>query len=260
LTKKEIQYYASLNKKKFRELESLFLVEGKRIVDEGMNSSLSTEILFFTDEFSLHNHKLITKYQSLSVRIEKIDARSFKKITDTKNPQGIAAVFKKKEADINKFGTKNFIIALENISDPGNLGTILRTCAWFGFEEIIISSDSVDLYNPKVLRSSMGAIFNLQITQTSKFYAALNNFKSKGYSIISTDTCGENVFEFSPNTKCVITFCNEANGVSKELMEISDRSLSIPKIGFGESLNVASASAVIVSQISKTITAFGSKM
>ena len=238
----------------------MFLVEGKRIVEEGMNSSFSAEIIFFTDEFYLHNHEVIFNYQSLSTRIEKIDERSFKKITDTKNPQGIAAVFQKRKFDIDKFGTKNFIIALENISDPGNLGTILRTCAWFGFEEIIISSDSVDLYNPKVLRSSMGAIFNLQITQTTKFYAALNNLKSKGYSIISTDTCGENVFEFNPNTKCIVTFCNEANGVSKELLEISDRNLSIPKTGFGESLNVATAAAVIISQLSKTITAFGGKM
>jgi len=105
----------------------------------------------------------------------------------------------------------------------------------------------------------MGAIFNLQIIQTTKFYTVLNNFKSNGYSIISTDTCGENVFEFNPSTKCIITFCNEANGVSKKLMELSDRSLLIPKVGFGESLNVASAAAVIISQISKTITASRNK-
>ncbi len=256
MTKNEIQYYASLNKKKFRESEALFLIEGKRIVDEGINSDFHAEIIFYTDAFLLRNSELITHYNSLNIKTEKIDDRSFQKITDTKNPQGIAAVFHKRDFNINMLGSSNFIVALENISDPGNFGTILRTCAWFGFEELIISSDSVDLYNPKVLRSSMGAIFNLQIFQTEKFYEILSNFKNEGYLIIVADTEGENIFEYKPGKKSIITFCNEANGASAQLKELSVKNLSIHKIGSGESLNVASAAAVIISQISKNNNSF----
>lgn len=251
MTKNELKYYASLNKKKIRENESLFLVEGKRIVEEGINSSFDVEIVFYTDEFFVNNPSLITKYKLSKIRIEKLDQPSFSRITDTKNPQGIAAVFRKVNSAVMNFSKDNFVIALENISDPGNLGTILRTCSWFGFNKIIISSDSVDLYNPKVLRSSMGAIFNLNIIQTKKFYTVLNELNQNGFFIITTAMSGENVFEYKPADKTILVFCNEANGASTQLQKMSTEKLAIPKIGDGESLNVASAAAVILSQISK---------
>jgi len=249
LTRKELQYYASLNKKKFRESESQFLVEGKRIVEEGINSNLKPEIIFFTDEFYSTNLEVIDKLKSLQIRLEKIGQTHFNKIADTKNPQGIAAVFHKKEIKSASVSKNNIIVALESISDPGNLGTILRTCAWFGIYDIIISPDTVDLYNPKVIRSSMGAIFHLQIKQATDFYAELIKLKNNGYSISFADVKGENIFNFKPKQKVVVTFCNEANGASEKLTEICDSRISIPKLGEGESLNVAAAAAVIISHI-----------
>jgi len=249
LTKKELQYYASLNKKKFRESESQFIVEGKRIIEEGINSDLKPEIILFTDEFNSTNFSLIEKLKSLQIRLEKIEHTNFKKIADTKNPQGIAAVFHKKEIKSALDCKNNIIVALESISDPGNLGTILRTCAWFGVYDIILSSNTVDLYNPKVIRSSMGAIFNLQILQPTDFYSELIKLKNNGYSISFADVKGENIFNFKPKEKFVVTFCNEANGASKILTEICNLRISIPKLGNGESLNVAAAAAVIISQI-----------
>jgi len=250
MTKNELKYYASLNKKKIRENESLFLVEGKRIVEEGINSSFEVEIIFYTDEFFDNNISLITKYKSSKIRTEKLDWQSFSRITETKNPQGIAAVFRKINSAAMNFSNDNFVIALENISDPGNLGTILRTCSWFGFNKIIISSDSVDLYNPKVLRSSMGAVFNLKIIQTKDFYTVLDELNQNGFLIITTAMSGQNVFEYKPANKAVLVFCNEANGASTKLQNMSDKKLTIPKIGDGESLNVATAAAVIISQLS----------
>ena len=249
LTRKELQYYASLNKKKFRESESQFLVEGKRIVEEGINSNLKPEIIFVTDEFYSTNFEVIDKLKSLQIRLEKIGQTNFNKIADTKNPQGIAAVFHKKEIKSASVSKNNIVVALESISDPGNLGTILRTCAWFGIYDIIISPDTVDLYNPKVIRSSMGAIFHLQIRQATDFFEELIKLKNNGYSISFADVKGENIFNFKPKQKVVITFCNEANGASEKLAEICDSRISIPKLGEGESLNVAAAAAVIISHI-----------
>ncbi len=250
MNKNELKYYFSLNKKKIRESESLFLVEGKRIVEEGIHSSFNIKIIFYTDEFLRNNSFLIAKYKSLQIRVEEIDQQSFKRITETKNPQGIAAVFQKTDYNSFEFGKDNFVIALENISDPGNLGTILRTCAWFGFNEIIISSDSVDLYNPKVVRSSMGAVFNLKVNQTQNFYSVLEELRQKGFSIVTTALKGKNVFEYKSANKTILIFCNEANGATVKLQEISDEIITIPKIGKGESLNVAAAAAVVISQIS----------
>jgi TrmH family RNA methyltransferase len=252
LTVNELKYYSSLLNKKFRSIENKFVVEGKRFVDEGINSDYSCEIILHTAKFNLSGLSNYNLMKSKGIRVEQIKTSEFKKLSDTKNPQSIAAVFRKKNnLDIDK--NHKIIIALENISDPGNLGTILRTCDWFGISHVIISSSSADLYNSKVLRSSMGSIFHVNAVCPENFYRELSTIKSKGYSIIGADLTGESIYNFQPEENVIVVFCSEAHGPSSMLQELLDGRITIPKVGDAESLNVASASAVILSQLTHNV-------
>lgn len=184
-----------------------------------------------------------------SIRKEIIKQIDFKKFSDTKTPQGVVAVFKIPE-NINDQNS-NKIIALENVSDPGNLGTILRNCDWFGFDNIILSEDCAEIFNPKVIRASAGSVFHININEEKQFYNKLIELKKRQYKILCSDLDGNDLYKFSLPQKYVLVLCNEANGPSPRLLKICDYKISIPRKGKAESLNVASASAVILSYLSK---------
>ncbi|MCF8240367.1 MAG: RNA methyltransferase [Melioribacteraceae bacterium] len=253
ITRNEIKKYSSLKQKKFRDEYGLFLVEGKRFVEEGLASEFHCELVFSTDKYFSENEEHFGRMQVTGIRFEIISRKDLEKITDTKNPQGIAAVFHKseKEFDINK--TTELIIALEDISDPGNLGTIIRNCDWFGIKTLLVSSNSADVYNPKVLRSTVGSIFHLDIFQLPDFSEALKKIKSGGFKIILADLNGENLYDYSFPSKCVIVFANEASGPSLQIQSLAENRITIPKTGSAESLNVAGASAIIISELRRKI-------
>lgn len=245
LTKADLKYYSGLLQKKNRKAEKKFLAEGKRLCEEGFKSNYNCEIIFYTDEFNEAEPSFLSSYRK--VRSEKLKPAEFNKLSDTKNPQGIAACFSIPQSQI-KFSS-NLIVALEGISDPGNVGTILRTCDWFGIKEVILSEECAEIYNPKTLRASMGAIFYLNISESNNFIDELKILKSKNYKIITSDMEGKNFEEFAFPQKSIITFSNEAHGPSKDLLKITDEIITIPKFGSIESLNVASAAAVVISKL-----------
>lgn len=251
LTKNELKIYSSLLKKKFRKLEKKFIVEGKKIVLEGLRSNYLCEIVLSTNQFYEANIDLFKRFQKRLIRYELLKGNEFKRLSDTNSPQGIAAVFSYKEENNHVEPDIKTIVALESISDPGNLGTILRTCDWFGFKHVLISPDSADIYNPKVLRSTMGSIFHLNVLESENFYSQLKNYKKSGYKIVVTDLSGENVFELTLPGKVIIVFSSEAHGPSEELFKITDQKITIPKYGDAESLNVSSAAAVVLSYITR---------
>ena len=249
ISKNELKYFSGLLKKKFREKDKKFIAEGERIVEEGLRSNFKCEKIIVTHEFyeKKHNHldELVTNQDILAI----IKYQEFKKISDTINSQGIIAVF-----HIPLKGTQpeqiktNLVVCLENISDPGNVGTILRNCDWFGINEIILTKGCAEIYNPKTIRASMGAIFHLNIID-EKDTNYLLSLKVKDYKFLTADLKGENIYNFKFPVKSVIAFANEASGPSPELLKISDSLITIPKYGDAESLNVASASAVILSHL-----------
>ncbi|MFC2082399.1 TrmH family RNA methyltransferase [Bacteroidota bacterium] len=243
LTKNELKYYSSLLQKKYRNSEKKFIVEGERIVKEGLNSNFTCEIVILSTEYSADHDDL----EFGGIRTEIIDNNYFVKLSDTKTPQGIIGVFNKFEKSVDY--NSNLIVALEDISDPGNLGTIIRTSDWFGVEQIFLSGDCTDLYSPKVLRSTMGSIFHIDVNEDEQFYESLAEMKSKGYEIICADMNGEDIYQFKQEDKTVIIFCSEAYGPSQKLLSLIDRRVTIPKLGKAESLNVASAAAVIISKL-----------
>ncbi len=249
VSKSEIKYYSALKQKKYRKLENKFLAEGKRLIDEGLNSNFKCVKIFITEAFNESERKFISKISKLNIPIDIIPLHDLLKLCSTKNPQEIVAVFNIKPVKARLVKSLP-VIALENISDPGNLGTILRTCDWFGIKNVLISKGSAELYNPKVLRASMGAVFNLNIIDDINIVEEIKKLKNKNYLSLIADMKGTNYKSVNWSNKTIVAFCNEANGPSEELKEICDMQITIPKKGKIESLNVAAAAAVIISELS----------
>ena len=252
ISKKELQYYSSLLSRKHRKEENKFIVEGKKSVLEGIRSNFECEVILVTNNFSEENEQTMAEIVKKKKKIEILKQKEFQKITDTKSPQGVAAVFKKPtlEYSASNFATEKIVVMLDNISDPGNLGTIVRNCDWFGIKTILLSESIVDYTNPKVIRSSMGSIFHINIFEEVKTELLLK-LKEKGFEILCTDTEGENIFTYKSEKKKILILSSESHGPSNDIEKLSDKKICIPKIGSAESLNVASASSVLLAVLTK---------
>lgn len=249
ITQKEIKYYSSLLQKKYRQQERRFIVEGDKLLTDGIESGFVPEVILTTTRFYDEQQDYFRSLKDF--RIEKIKSAELNKLTDTKTPQPVVAVFPFRS---NKFNSKKInsspLIYLDNISDPGNTGTILRNCDWFGITDVLMSEGSVELYNPKVVRSTMGSVFHLNVYD--KVNAGnLEQLKEKDYQIVCSDLRGENVMDFALPERLVVVFSNEAHGPDNKIRELADNIISIEKKGKAESLNVASASAIILAIITK---------
>ena len=250
ISKNELKYYSSLLIKKFRQKEEKFIVEGLKTVEEGLNSSYKCDTVFVTPAFIDSFPEVISILKKKTGNVHELKSLDFQKISDTKSPQGIAAVFNKHypKKNINVLKEK-IIVLIDNVSDPGNLGTILRTCDWFGIYNVLITDESVEYLNPKVIRASMGSIFHLNIYDDI-FANDLENLKANGYQVICSDIKGKNIFSYQTNKKSIITFSNESNGPSEMIRSLANEFITIPGKGRAESLNVSSAAAIILSRLS----------
>ena len=247
-TKSELKYINKLLLKKYRETEKKFIIEGKRFVTEGLISTYTCEFVVVNNDFKQKEAEYYNSLGKQNLEILTVKNSEFEKISSTQHSQGILAVFKIPEKVINVEKEKT-IICLENISDPGNVGTILRSCDWFGIKTVLLSKNCAELYNPKVLRASMGAVFNLNIIENVNIINEIGKLRSKGFKTYFADMEGRDYREINFNERSIITFCNEAFGPTEELKEICDASITIPKKGNIDSLNVAAAAAVILSAI-----------
>lgn len=250
LSKNSIKYYSTLLHKKYRDRERKFIVEGKRLVTEALESSFICEIVLVTENFFSLESEFVEELKT-SHCVEIVKEVDFKRLSDTQSPQGILAVLEKEKLRFIFEPKSNVILAMENISDPGNVGTIIRNADWFGIKQIILSEECAEIFNPKVLRASMGSVFHIELADTIDFYLELARLKDNGYKIIVADMDGENIYNFVKPEKFVIVVCNEAHGPSDKLLELADTKITIPQKGKAESLNVASASAVILNELTK---------
>lgn len=250
LSKNAVKYYSTLLHKKYRDRERKFIVEGKRLVEEAVNSSFECEIIICTENFVNGNKEFISKVEK-KCRVETVKEVDFKRLSDTQAPQGILGIFAKEKLSFVFEPRTNLILAMENISDPGNVGTIFRNADWFGVKQIILSGECAEVFNPKVLRASMGSVFHIDFFNTVDLFMELQKLKENGYTIAIAGMKGTNIYEFSKHEKLVITVCNEAHGPSEKLIEAADIEITIPAKGKAESLNVASASAVILNELTK---------
>ena len=169
----------------------------------------------------------------------------FKELTDVKTPQGIlAVVYKNEKRKIDK--NADYIMALDDVQDPGNIGTIIRTLDSANIKQLIVSKGTVDAYSPKVVRSTMGAIFRIQIIEVENLLETLKSLKQNGFELVSTSLqTDKNIYDIDYNKKIVI-IGNEANGVSKEIQDISSYKVKIPMLGKTESLNASVAASIMI--------------
>ncbi len=243
ISKNEIKFLKSLNLLKFRAKYNLFKVEGWRSVKEFLNSDYNLVSFIATSDWLEKNDVSLKN-------IKIIKENDLKFISSLKNPNQIIAVFEKKHMSLNyKELTKNVHIFLENITNPGNLGSIIRTCDWFGIKNIICSNDSVDIYNPKVIQSSMGSLSRVTVSYVNKdvFFSHLT--KNNIHSLVA-DLTGQNIYDQKKISNGIICFGNESIGVSKKLQEIASQKITIPSFNKKcESLNLSVSFGIIVSQI-----------
>ncbi len=235
---KTLKILQSLKLAKYRKLHNKFLVEGKRMVKTAFQDNQILEKVYCTKKFFIKNRDWIVFKNIDDSYIDIISENDLKKISNTVTPSGICAMCNIPKA--KAIDTKpNKWVYLDNINNPGNLGTILRSASWFGLKHIAISPDSVDVYNPKSIRSAMGSQFNLKIYQNIE----LDEFK-KTHTILSSSLNGENIDKFNFPKKFVLVFSNEAHGLSSKRKKIINYHVSIKKIGNGESLNVSTAASI----------------
>ncbi len=244
ISKNTIKLIKSLAHKKFRLKEKLFLVEGDKNVAEVLNSEFQVEELFATKEFLLINEAAITKAKSiLEVSKIEIDRASF-----LKNPQKSLALCVLPD-NINLSETINQLaIYLDGIQDPGNLGTIIRICDWFGVHQLYCSPDTVDMFNPKVIQATMGSFCRIQ-AQKATFDEIVQQVKMSGVPVFGAYMDGNSIYKEQFPKKALLVMGNEGNGIRPGLEQFIERKISIPQFTPGaESLNVAIATAIICSE------------
>lgn len=253
LSKSRLTEIKNLLKKKNREVEGLFLIEGWKSVEEAIRAGVEIETILI-DEQRITDKTLFKKYQAPAKEIHSVKAKDIEAISDTVTSQGIVAVAKKRDSNkaLNTVFKKSeaLIVALDSINDPGNLGTIIRTCDWFGIDALVISKNSVELYNPKVVRATMGSLFHFPIIDEIDLAEFLAQSSKENFKIYSSELANsEDVRNVTIDKKAIIVIGSESHGVSKEISQIANKKISIPKFGQAESLNAAIACGIILSQI-----------
>ncbi len=243
-SKQQQKYVQSLQIKKNRQEHQQFLVEGAKSVQELLQSDLKITQLLCTPKFWLENEKILKK-----ISVEQISQPELEKLgTLQSNDAAIAVVNMRKNEAI--FAQENeFVLILDDIRDPGNLGTILRIADWYGITIVICSESTVDFYNPKVILASMGSFTRIK-TYYSKISKYIENMsKSINIEIIGTFLNSENVHHFDFPTSGYIVLGNESNGISAEVEKYVTKKITIPRFGHAESLNVGIATAVVLDNL-----------
>jgi RNA methyltransferase, TrmH family len=242
ITKNQIKYINSLQQKKFRVENQSFIVEGAKSVLELLRSDFETELLFFTDEFFEQHQNLLHAFHIQAVIVNQDDLEKAGSFT-TNN--AALAVVKTKENEELLVEENEFALILDDIRDPGNLGTIIRVADWYGIHKIICSHSTVDFYNPKVISATMGSF-----TRSNLYYTDLEDFiKNQSVNIYGTLLNGNNIHQTKFATSGYIVIGNEANGISPAIEQLITHKITIPRFGQAESLNAGIATAVVLDNL-----------
>ena len=237
LSKNQVKLIQKLHQKKYRNELNLFIVEGKKSINEFLQAGYTPQLLIATEAFTA------SVPQHLITPVSKDELR---KVSTLQNPdEGLAVFEQPKHKGILQEGV---IVALDNVQDPGNLGTIIRLCDWFGVETLLCNTQTVDCYNPKVVQASMGSL-----TRVAVHYLDLAAFLTTAdLPVYTMDLEGENLYTATFPKDCILILGNEANGISSEVRALSNEVITIPRFSKHqrtESLNVAMAGAIILSEV-----------
>lgn len=239
LSKNQIKLITSLQQKKYRKQHQLFFAEGIKVIEELLVSKFELQAIYTTE---------LLDFDVATDKIHTINTNELKKISALTTPNTCLAVFKIPME--KKLEENGLIVALDNVRDPGNLGTIIRLCDWFGITQLICSTETVDIYNPKVVQATMGSIGRVAV-----FYQDLAAFlKETQLPVFGTFMEGENVYQKSLPQNGILVMGNEANGISESVSKSITQKLTIPRFGKlqqTESLNVATATAILLSEFKR---------
>lgn len=232
-----IKNIKKLKEKKYR-VDS-YIVEGIKMVKEAINENQEIALIAIREDFKID-------FDTKNIKTVTISNKIFNDISDVKTPQGILAVIKKNQN--NQIETNSdYILALDSLQDPGNMGTIIRTADSANINQIIINKTTVDPYSPKVIRSTMGAIYRTNIIEVEDLKATLKEMKLKGFQIITTDLkATQSIYDINYTNKTIVVIGNEANGVSQEILQTADKKVIIPMLGKTESLNASIAASIMI--------------
>lgn len=237
LSKNQIKLITSLKQKKYRQQHGFFVVEGIKVINELLQSHLELHALYTTESFNIDAKEEIL-----------ISEADLKRISFQTTPNKALAIFKiPKPQAIN---SNQLIVALDDVRDPGNLGTIIRLCDWFGVTDLVCSNETVDCFNPKVIQSTMGSITRVNVS-----YVDLQSFlKDAKVPIFGTFMEGDNVYKTTLPSQGILVMGNEANGISEAVEAMITQKITIPRFGHlkaTESLNVATATAILLSEFKR---------
>ncbi|HYM93527.1 MAG TPA: RNA methyltransferase [Chitinophagaceae bacterium] len=239
LVKSQVKYIQSLGQKKPRDEEELFIAEGPKLVTELLNAS-NAEIkeIYALKEWIIENEKLLK-----NSNVTEITEAELEKISQLTTPNKTLAIVKKFSAGEKIITKSRITLALDTIQDPGNLGTIIRTADWFGVEQVVCSKDCADVYNSKVVQSTMGSIARVKI-----FYTDLLEWLTgqKEIRIYATALEGQDISAMKKINEGIILIGNESKGISPEMLKLANINITIPKKGKAESLNAAVAAGVVL--------------
>ena len=246
--KKQEKLIISLAKKKYRDKTKLFIAEGQKLTADLLIAGIKPYLIIATKEWHPENN--------LYIDIEPVivSENIIKKLSLLKTPQKIIAIFHQPEQIFEKKTQDSLLLGLDGVQDPGNFGTILRIADWFGINCLICSYDTVDVYNPKVIQSSMGSIARVKVHYVN-LERFCTDYSSSGNTIFGTFIKGENIYTANLENKGLIIIGNEGNGIRPEIEKIVTRKLTIPSFSTSgtsaESLNVSVATAIICSEFKR---------
>lgn len=248
ISKKQAKLVHSLEVGKYRRRERLFVAEGPKLVGELLTAKFSPKAIFATPDWQTESNKELNKQSSINI----ISNNELRSISLQRTPNQVLALFPLPEYTLpSDLGRTNIVLALDGIQDPGNMGTICRIADWFGIEDIICSHETVDIFNPKSIQATMGAIARIKI-----HYCDLENYLSTarnlGIPVYGTFLEGNNIYDTQLSTNGIVVMGNEGNGISASISNLISNRLLIPNYPAGrittESLNVAVATAITVAE------------
>lgn len=242
-----IKHIKKLKEKKYRDLNNEYIIEGTKLIKEAIEENANIKQIVICD--NCQNTDIIPKelmYEIAKYECIYVTEKIFKNISDVNTPQGILAIIEKNNKETQIDYSQDIIVVLDDIQDPGNLGTILRTVDSIGLTQIIVSKGTADCYNPKVVRSTMGAIFRVKIIESEDLEKTLEEIRKHKFKITVSSLQTKNTIYDINYDKKVIIIGNEANGVEQKIQNIADEKIKIPMLGKTESLNASVATGIIL--------------
>ena len=242
LTKAQIKHLQGLKLKKYRQNYADFVIEGEKLVTEALLENVYPDLFIATTEWLTQHRGMLPE----GIQVVEATLAEIEKISSLSTPQPVMALVKKREISESDLQVVNkWVLALDGISDPGNMGTILRTADWFGIDTVLCSHDCVELYNPKVVQSTMGAIFRMQVC-----YLDLAHYlKKTKMPVVGAVLGGESLHDHTFGRSGILVIGSESHGISPEVLAATTHQVTIPAYGRSESLNAAIATGIILHQI-----------